>query len=47
MLKLQRIVLAVAGVVTTAASLVFLARNDGPQLVTGPISVSYDRKRRG
>jgi hypothetical protein len=44
MLKLQRTVLAVAGVVTTAGVWYFWPGNDGPQLVTGPISVSYDRE---
>ena len=43
MLTLDRKVLACAGVVATAAGVwYFWPRNDIPQLVTGPISVSYD-----
>jgi hypothetical protein len=44
MLKLQRTVLALAGVVATAGVWYFWPGNDGPELVTGPISVSYDRE---
>jgi|SRR6185503_10762774 len=43
MLRRGRHVIAFAGVVATAAGVwYFWPRNDIPQLVTGPISVSYD-----
>ena len=42
--KLQSTVLALAGVVATAGVWYFWRGNDGPELVTGPISVSYDRE---
>ena len=44
MLKLQRTALALAGVAAAAAVWFFWPRNGGPELVTGPISVSYDRE---
>jgi hypothetical protein len=43
MLKLQRTVLALAGVLASAGVWFFWPEHDGPELVTGPISVSYDR----
>lgn len=44
MLKLQRSFLALAGVVAAAGVWCFSPWNDGPELVAGPISVSYDRE---
>jgi hypothetical protein len=42
--KFQGTVLALAGVVATAGVWWFWPWNHGPELVTGPISVSYDRE---
>jgi hypothetical protein len=44
MLKLQRTALALAGVVVAAAVWFFWPRKGGPELVPGPISVSFDRE---